>query len=533
DLLLAFNRGFTGGYLFNYRHAALMGRERPDNRGLCIGNVTQWDERSRRVTVLCSIPVALHAGDGLLFSYVDHPDADWGFSLNNEPVRSKDSITFTVPRQVQEGARVFVTASGNLLARARQIMSKSPADLRHPVPLDLTVHITLDGTLTFTGTIHADTGKPVVIQQTSDLRLVPAQSRPLSCDQLAVQLKKTGGTPFVIKKFLLEYTGDMFAPIAELNRARREFFACAEEKLVSAAIPPRDEIAAARRRLETLTNTFPEYPGKNPGKNLAKPEKNPGTVSTKVSLAVYTDQIESVRAAIVAGADVCYFEPDFFADKRVWGAGIPRASVAAQLREALLLCRDAHLRMVWKLPRITRQNMLDMVIPLITELMNDGLDECMVDGMGACHAIHSRIPDLSFSGSVGLNIFNHRSVMALANPPFRLLTLRSVMALTHPPFRLLTLSPELSLNEIALLVTASRHAGSTTELALLVQGSIEAMISEDCVLEPIRHCRCTSQSGERTDAAVYGIRDETGHIFPISVDAECRTHIGNAVETCL
>ncbi len=513
DLLLAFNRGFTGGYLFNCRHAALMGRERPDNRGLCIGNVTQWDERTRRVIVQCGIPFSLHAGDGLLFSYVDHPDADWGFSLNNEPVRSKDSVTFIAPRQAQEGARVFVTASGTLLARARQIMSRSPADLRHPVPLDLAVQITPDGTLAFTGTIHADTGKPVVIQQTSDHRLVPAQSRPLSCDQLAVQLKKTGGTPFVINKFLLEYAGDMFAPIAELNRVRREFLAFAEEKLVSAAIPTRDEMAAARCRLETLTYNFPEYPEKNP----VKPEKNQGNISTDVSLAVFTDQLESVSTAILAGADVCYFEPDFSADKRVGGAGIPLASVAAQLREALILCQDARLRMVWKLPRITRQNMLDMVLPLITELKKEGLDECMVDGMGAFQAIHSRIPDLSFSGSVGLNIFNHRSVIALANPPFRLLTL----------------SPELSLKEIALLVTAARHTGSTTDLALIVQGTIEAMISEDCVLEPIRHCRCASQIAERTDAAVYGIRDETGYIFPVRVDAECRTHIGNAVETCL
>jgi len=517
DLLLAFNRGFTGGYLSSCRHAALIGRERPDNRGLCIGNVTQWDERSRRVTVQCGIPFDLHPGDGILFSYSDHSDADWGFSLNNEPVRSKDSVTFTVPRQVQEGARVFVTASGTLLSRARQIMSRSPADLRHPVPLDLAVHISPDRTLAFTGTIHADSGKPVLIQQISDLRLVPAQSRPLSRDQLAVQLKKTGGTPFVINNFLLEYAGGMFAPIAELNRVRREFLACAEERLVSAAIPPLDEIAAAQRRLETLTSTFPEYPGKNPEKNLAKPEKMQGNISTKVTLAVYTDQVESVRTAIREGADVCYFEPDFSAEKRDGGAGIPLASVAAQLREALLLCRDARVRMVWKLPRITRQNMLDMALPLIAELMNDGLDECMVDGMGAFHAIRSRVPGMSFSGSAGLNIFNHRSVMALANPPFRLLTL----------------SPELSLNEIVLLVAAARHAGSATDLAVIVQGTIEAMISEDCLPEPIRHCRCTSQPSERTDEAVYGIRDETGHIFPVRVDAECRTHIGNAVETCL
>jgi putative protease len=141
----------------------------------------------------------------------------------------------------------------------------------------------------------------------------------------------------------------------------------------------------------------------------------------------------------------------------------------------------------------------------------------MIDGMGALHAIRSRIPGMSFSGSVGLNIFNHCSVMAL----------------TNPPFRLLTFSPELSLKEIAPLVTAARHAGNTTELAVIVQGTIEAMISEDCVLEPIRHCRCTLPSAKQTDAAVYGIRDETGHIFPVRVDAECRTHIGNAVETCL
>ncbi|RPI36621.1 MAG: peptidase U32, partial [Methanoregulaceae archaeon] len=30
-----------------------------------------------------------------------------------------------------------------------------------------------------------------------------------------------------------------------------------------------------------------------------------------------------------------------------------------------------------------------------------------------------------------------------------------------------------------------------------------------------------------------GIRDATGHIFPFMTDGECRTRIGNAVETCL
>jgi U32 family peptidase len=517
DLLLAFNRGFTGGYLFNYHHADLMGRERPDNRGLCIGSVTQWDDRGRRVSVRCEIPVSLHPGDGLLFSYPDNPDADWGFSLNNEPVRGKESITFTVPRQVRPGARVFITASGTLLARARQIMSRSPADLRHPVPLDLAVRIAPDGALTLAGTIHTGAKKPIFIQRSTDLRLVPAHSRPLSRDHLAAQLKKTGGTPFVIRKFLLEYTGGMFAPVAKLNRVRREFLAYAEETLVGAAIPAPDKCAAARSRLLTITHSFPENSGENLAYTLAKPEKNPGNNPTKVSLAIFTDRIESVRAAISAGADVCCFEPDFSPEWRGGGAGIPLASVAAQLREALTLSHDTRIRMVWKLPRITRQNMLDAVLPVITELTNEGLDECMVDGTGAFYAIFSHVPGMHLSGSAGMNITNHRSVLALANPPFRMLTL----------------SPELSKKEIALLVAAARRAGSTTELAVIVQGTVETIISEDCLLEPVRKCRCASQPDAQMDPAVYGIRDETGHIFPVRVDAECRTHIGNAVETTL
>ena len=31
----------------------------------------------------------------------------------------------------------------------------------------------------------------------------------------------------------------------------------------------------------------------------------------------------------------------------------------------------------------------------------------------------------------------------------------------------------------------------------------------------------------------YGIRDTTGHIFPVRVDGECRSHIYNSSELCL
>jgi putative protease len=57
------------------------------------------------------------------------------------------------------------------------------------------------------------------------------------------------------------------------------------------------------------------------------------------------------------------------------------------------------------------------------------------------------------------------------------------------------------------------------------------MITEDCLLEPVRHCRAERDSGK--DQPFFGIRDATGHLFPLLTDGGCRTRIGNAVETCL
>jgi putative protease len=117
-------------------------------------------------------------------------------------------------------------------------------------------------------------------------------------------------------------------------------------------------------------------------------------------------------------------------------------------------------------------------------------------------------------GGQGLNIFNHRAACSLA-------TL----------FSILTISPELSGNECGELIRHVRSHGCKAPFSLVVQGPAEAMVTEDCLLEPVRQCR----KGDLGDSAssFFGIRDNTGHIFPVRVDGACRTRIGNAVETSL
>jgi putative protease len=66
---------------------------------------------------------------------------------------------------------------------------------------------------------------------------------------------------------------------------------------------------------------------------------------------------------------------------------------------------------------------------------------------------------------------------------------------------------------------------------VFVQGNIETMVTEDCLRAVINKCRRTSGSCKNT--RWLGIRDETGHLFPVRIDDACRSHIFNAAETCL
>ncbi len=133
DLRIAFNRGLTEGYLFGKHGADLMGRDAPDHRGICIGNVSRYDEKSKTVTVRTTHTKIPRPGDGLLFRHPKNPGHESGFSLNSIPVQKGGEISFKVPQPVEPGADVFITSSAEFEQRARQIIAHPPPGLRHPV----------------------------------------------------------------------------------------------------------------------------------------------------------------------------------------------------------------------------------------------------------------------------------------------------------------------------------------------------------------------------------------------------------------
>ena len=508
NLLLAFNRGFTKGYLFGDRHRALMGRSAPDNRGLYIGMVSWYDERTRMVSVQMESRIVPKPGDGLFFIGHERPDEQFGFSLNTVPQKTNNEFRCAIPSAVSPGTKVYITSSVDLAARTRQIIGHPSAELRHPVPLALTVRVDELGSLELDGRVHTCNGREIAVTHMPGITLVPAQSRPLTAEFMEHQMRKSGGTPFVIETVTMQYLGNLFAPTGELNRARREFLTLAESVLVAASRPAPAQVESAKTRWQTTSADYPVTNG--PVVSTTPPAQS----ATPILLALIADSLDAVQMAAESGADRIYFEPDLPTSATVSCCShSDKGGIEEQIRSAVDLCRAWDIPLVWKFPRITRTPFSNMVFPMVPRIAGMGIAGIMVEDPGMIDALCMAVPSVPLSGSTGLNVFNHAAVQNLT-----------------PPCHLLTLSSELSREEIRFLISEARRQGSVADFALVVQGICEGIISDDCLLEPYLHCQ--GDPANQKDL-FYGIRDSTGHVFPVRTDSECRTHIGNSAELCL
>ena len=388
-----------------------------DNRGLLIGTVTRYDRARRTVTITPDHPVSLHPGDGLLFTLQNHPAAAWGYALNSEPDMQNDGmIVLSVSRPALEGSRVFLTSSQALAARARDIGSQAPPDLRHPVPIDMVATVAADGHLTLAGTIHPPGKEPVIVENTSDLHLVPARSRPLSEETLAAQLTKTGGTPFGIADLSLSYDGTLFTPVSEINRYGGNFSSVPGRSWWHRTCPYRKCGASEK----ASRNVYRRTSG-TPGTRLFHARKNPGLPEKIHEHRPVRGQHGRRGCRYPSGAKTICFEPPGFPYPSGVDAESENARIEAAVRTALDICRAHDARLIWKLPRITRQFEITAIRSVLPRLYAAGLRACMVENPGTALAVEEAAPGLALPGSWGLNVFNAETVRVFAREHFTIL----------------------------------------------------------------------------------------------------------------
>lgn len=488
ELALVFNREFTKGCIGGADRRDLVSTDRPDHRGLRVGEVALWDRSRRKAKVRIEGGLVPEGGDGLV---IFSRNEELGFVIRS-PVDFEDGLIWlSLPESVEEGSEVFLTR------RAGLGYGQGPR-AGEMIPVDMKVRWE-GGRPILEGGISLSGGKVVRAALKADFSMVPAIKRPLSEDQIEAQLRKTGGTPFFARNIEMDYPGGLFAPLGEINRLRREFLEVAKREVAASFRPPLEEAEKARVGLEDLLVRRRIAPHRSP------PERS------RPSISIYASTLDEVSGAAEGGCRRVYFEPVVgIADgRRCRPEKAGPGKVLETLHLARDICESRDVELVWKWPRIVRRRFFDFAAPLLERAR---VEEVMVEGVGLAEAVRALVPEMRVSGSIGLNVWNSSAVEALG-----------------PSFQRLTLSPELSWREMEELLVRSRSLSYRPDLEVLVQGNVEAMVAENCLLSSALGCEVVAGAEE----AFWGIEDETGRVFPVRGDGDCRTHVYNAVELSL
>jgi U32 family peptidase len=525
NLKLAFNRGFTRGYMYETSAKSLMGREAPGNRGLYLGTVIGSQDGRKTIIHLDSQlyefynQIKLEKGDGIVFILPNATKNEYGLVIDDEPEYQSKShhIVIDKKKTVPSGSKVYLTRHVSLLKSAERTIG---GDKKYPpIPLDMSIRWNKKSEPILEGIFKGNNGKEHIIHYKSDLKMKPALKRPLSKEQIINQLIKTGGTPFNVRTIEISYPGNLFTPISKLNELRRKFIAKAYSMLLNDYKPLKSDVNSAlkcwekiKQDLKPITPNFTNLTI-DVGESENKRQKSVQDVRFPLDIAVYASCLETVRGALNAGCKRIYFEPVLgekngikepykIKDWEIYAKGIHEL-----LMDAHELCIAEEAVFVWKWPAITRNIWIKNLLPLIKSFENKDTAEIMIDNLGALRVIKNFKPSITISGSAGLNIWNHRTALEFSNVLSRL-----------------TLSNELSKEK---LVPIIRYSAENTCFDFVVQGNLESMVSEDHLL------RARLIGNKIHNNHFYGIKDVKKRIFPVRTDDEGRTYISNSVELCL
>jgi len=490
EMATAFNRGFTRGYLFGDRGVALMGRERPEHRGLLLGPVIGPSHKKSGFLVRPSSGYVPVAGDGIL---VVDPAGEqrWGYALNkNAELRGTDLFIPGEMKGAIPGSLVYLTRNMHLSGMLKKMLSGGFP--RSGIPVDLKIRVATGEPLQGSASCAGKDGK--LVRVACATRFIPEQAKTSPVDREVIfrQLQKTGETPFDAQSIDLDFHGDPFIPLGELNQLRRELFSMLQVALIREFHPDPHTLNEAALRVHDFAQEYAA--GISRASGTERKEKAPPV------LTVYCGTPDELIAACVAGCNSVCYEPA----RAGWDEYVQ------ELVEGSLYCRERGVSFTWKWPRITGGPFITRALPLVPGLFWAGVTSIMVEELGMAEAILSQEPGIQIFGGQGLNIYNACAARAL-----------------HPPIAGLSLSPELSSEQAAILIALSDRMTPGVRNEILCQGNLEAIVSEDTLLTTL------VRDGPGRKTATYGLKDTTGRIFPIYEDRNGKTHILNAVETTL
>ncbi|MCD7781706.1 MAG: U32 family peptidase [Methanosphaera sp.] len=423
-LNLAFNRGFSGGYMLEDDSSSIMGRDHSGSIGYPIGRVLKVNYHSITIEYLNrKYPTKIIPGDGIKFEFENDT---CGMYVNQIRSQSKRKITIAKNKdiRIEKDSLVYLTYSKYLHDEATKIIKSRKSN---NIVLNLGVSINSDGYMQIDA---YDNSKQKIVSILSSQPLDVAKNKPLTRDTIVKQLSKTGDTKYEIERIDIPLLPDnLFIPIGQLNQLRRNLLE--EVDRVTSIKPGSDNLNQVMDNIKSFKKDYFSHDNKS---------------NNSISWNCYVDSLS--KAEVVAGydyIDTVYLDLSFNYD-----------SLDEYFRESydiLYSLANSNKSIVWILPSLLEEEYISRVAEILLKLDREDVQiSIQCDDIGVASQLDAQA---YYSNS---NVYNNYTIEQLEG---------------DPGFKRIMVSPELSLEDIKQLKSTD------SDLELKVFGNVEIMITKD------------------------------------------------------
>lgn len=459
-LMQVFNRGgFSTGNLSDEENLNYVYKEKPNNMGLYVGNVSSINKNKGLITFKTTETLSI--GDSISLEKEAHKYTVTELMKNKQNItRALEGDLITIGRMkgnISLGDKIYKLSSKSLSKSIAEYYSAE--NIKAPLSCKITIKKGLPVTLEVKS---LDNGiySSMEILKSSDIIPIDAISNPISKERIIEQLSKTTDTPFEFTKIYIDLDENTYLPkISTINALRRD---CLKEL----------ENLAINKFERVLPNieepTVISLDNKHNNKPTISLLLNNLDLSFDYSKLLYTDKI--------------YVPLKFFAKK--------------EYKDIIKYLSNSSELYVY-MPTIIKDNYRNIIYNSLDKYIKEfNIKGIVASNLASINSLSKYIGKLDIIGNYTLNVFNINTINELYNEGINVITL----------------SPEL--DETAL---TNLCKNSSKSVELMVYGKLPVMNMGYCLLGSSNKCYPTCKM-RCADNLKYYIKDRLGYKFRIVPD---------------
>ncbi|NJJ34267.1 U32 family peptidase [Clostridioides difficile] len=482
NLYTIFNRKFTKGYILGEVGKDVMNSNRPNNQGLYVGKVLDYNRRSKRLRVI--LENTLKKGDGINLG-----GGTIGRIIKDGDITTiahkGDLIELDFVGEAKRNQLIFKTSDSELMDRVQATFQQDKELIKTNIKAKASIKLGKKPVLSisdFCGNTSIVEGEKIVEK---------AIKVALSKEKIETQIQKLGNTPYTSKDIEIDLDEGVSMPISVLNQMRRDCIELLDQE-----------------RIKIKGRKFKENRLKYQPDRVNKQKR----LNTVPKIRVKVKNLEQLEAVLKYNVDLIYYEDINTLSKALeMVSNISKESIVSNVNnintsgEKSSSVENTESRLIYSVPRIIRNKEYKQF-----ETLDNikGINKVQIGNWGSMEYFKGK--DLNID--CYLNAFNSESINHFKDEGAGTVCL----------------SQELNLNEIKQTLKYT-----DVEIEAVIYGYTPMMITEYCPMGVVvRDCKKDKRVAKCKESS-YALRDFTDASYRITQDIFCRSTIYNSKVTCM